>query len=279
MLKRTITALILAAVFIPICYFSYTPVWPIVMSLLSLFAAYEMLDCVGLKKNAAVAVPSYLVGAIVPLLPLLMGGDQDHCVAEISFAIFVVYLIVLYILVVFSPGKLDYMNAACGFMGVFYTTVCFTCLVLLRGMGNTLYLLVFIGPWTSDIFAYLCGRFFGKHKLIPEVSPKKTVEGSIGGILFTSVAFVAYAIVMWKVKSLAAFPNLILFAVVGALISLIGQIGDLTASAIKRRFNIKDYGFIFPGHGGVLDRFDSVLLAAPAMYILAELPLFSSILL
>jgi len=119
---------------------------------------------------------------------------------------------------------------------------------------------------------------FGKHKLIPEVSPKKTVEGSIGGIIFAAIAFVLYAVIIWKMNESAEMPNLIVFAAAGAIVSVISQIGDLSASVIKRRFGVKDYGFLFPGHGGVLDRFDSVLLTAPVLYILTCLPFFGGLL-
>lgn len=274
MLKRTITAVIAVAVFIPICIFSDTFIWPAVMSILSLIAAYEMLGCIGVRKSIPAAVPSYIVGLLLPLIPLF----TDESAVEISCAVCMMYLIVLFTVVVFSRGKIDFMNAACVFTGIFYTAATFACLVLLREVGNTIYLLVFIGPWTSDTFAYLCGRMFGKHKLIPEVSPKKTVEGSIGGIIFAAIAFVVYAVIVWKMNDGSEMPNLIMFAAAGAIVSVISQIGDLSASVIKRRFGVKDYGFLFPGHGGVLDRFDSVLLTAPVLYILTCLPFFGGLL-
>ena len=275
MLKRTITAIVAVAVFIPICIFSDTFVWPAAMALLSLIAAYGMLGCVGMRKSIPVAVPSYVIGALLPLIPLFSGESS----VEISFAVCILYLIVLFTVVVFSRGKIDFTNAASAFMGIFYAAVSFTCLVLLREAGDTIYLLVFIGPWTSDTFAYLCGRMFGKHKLIPEVSPKKTVEGSIGGIVFAALAFVLYAVIIWQTSDMYEMPNLLVFAAAGAVVSVISQIGDLSASVIKRRFGVKDYGFLFPGHGGVLDRFDSVLLTAPVLFILTELPFFGGLLL
>ena len=274
MLKRTVTAIVAVAVFIPICIFSDTFIWPAAMAILSLIAAYEMLGCVGMRKSLPVAIPSYIIGLFLPLIPLF----TDESSVEMSCAVCMMYLIVLFAVVVFSRGKIDFMNASCAFTGIFYTAAAFTCLVLLREVGNTIYLLVFIGPWTSDTFAYLCGRMFGKHKLIPEVSPKKTVEGSIGGILFAAAAFVLYAVIVWKMNESSEMPNLLVFAAAGAIISVISQIGDLSASVIKRRFGVKDYGFLFPGHGGVLDRFDSVLLTAPVLYILTCLPFFSGLL-
>ena len=144
--------------------------------------------------------------------------------------------------------------------------------------GKYIYLLVFIGPWVSDTFAYFCGRLFGRHKLIPEVSPKKTVEGSIGGILFTALGCVIYGVIINTMLDSPVSLTYGSLAVTGAIVSVISQIGDLAASLIKRNYGIKDYGFIFPGHGGVLDRFDSVLLTAPILLIVSSLLIDSNIL-
>ncbi len=274
MLKRTITAVAALAVFIPILYFSDTIVFPAAMAILSLAAAYEMVSCVGLKNNYWIAVPSYLTGILLPLIPRLTDTPLP-----LVFAVCIVYMIIVFAAAVFSRGKTDFTIAASAFTGVFYVTVSFTAIVLLRDAGKYFYLLVFIGPWVSDTFAYLCGRMFGKHKLIPEVSPKKTVEGSIGGIVFAAVSYVVYAILIVNFFDTTANPNYLVMALAGAVVSVISQIGDLSASVIKRRFGIKDYGWIFPGHGGVMDRFDSVILTAPVLYILSQIPAFSGILL
>ena len=126
-----------------------------------------------------------------------------------------------------------------------------------------IYLLVFIGAWITDTFAYFVGRVAGRHKLIPDISPKKTVEGSIGGIVFCVAAFVGFAFIIgieyigvgWLILS-------------GVIVSVVSQIGDLSMSAIKREHGIKDYGRVFPGHGGVLDRFDSVLAVSSVMTVI-----------
>ncbi len=268
MLKRTITAVVLAAVFIPVVIFSGTVAFPIVMAVLSVVAAYEMLACVGLGKNAAVSVPSYIFAAAAPFVPYFCGTAAK----DILFASAVVFLVVIFAVTVFSRGKLDYTLSASAFTGIFYIALAFASIVLLRGEGQFLWLLVFIGPWLSDIFAYLVGRLLGKHKLIPEVSPKKTVEGSVGGIVFASAGFVLYAFLVKTFFDTSLTPNYIVLAVSGAVVSVISQIGDLSASVIKRRFGVKDYGWLFPGHGGVMDRFDSVLLTAPIIYIISQIP-------
>ena len=137
-----------------------------------------------------------------------------------------------------------------------------------------IYLLAFVGAWVPDTFAYFTGCLFGKHKLIPDVSPKKTVEGAIGGIVFCTIAFVVFALVYNRlllsdptqvnampVESFRALP-VWLMAIVGVLSAVVSMIGDLSMSVIKRHYGVKDYGKILPGHGGFLDRFDSVLAVA-----------------
>jgi len=128
---------------------------------------------------------------------------------------------------------------------------------------------VFIGAWVTDTFAYFTGMLLGKHKLIPDVSPKKTVEGSIGGTLFCAVAFVVFGVITntW----FGTDANFLLLAIGGVFIAVIAQIGDLIMSVIKRHYGIKDYGKIFPGHGGMLDRFDSVLIVSLGLAVMCML--------
>ena len=138
---------------------------------------------------------------------------------------------------------------------------------LLRYMNNGVYLfgMVFIGAWVSDSMAYFTGRLIGKHKLAPTLSPKKTIEGSIGGIVFTVAAFVLYGLIIEGVSDLSA--NYLLLAIMGGVLSAVSQIGDLWASLIKREYGIKDYSKMLPGHGGVMDRFDSVLSISTILMI------------
>ena len=274
MLKRTITAIVAIAVFFPFLYFSDTFMLPLAMSILGLAAAYEMVGCVGLRKNVWIAVPSYLTAIVLPQISLL----TDEPMTPV-FAVCMIFMISVFAATVFSRGKLDFTIAASAFTGVFYVTVAFTSIVWLRGIGKYFYLLVFVGPWVSDTFAYICGRLFGKHKLIPEVSPKKTVEGAVGGIVFAGISYIIYALIIRNFFDSSVMPNYLVMMIAGMIVAVISQIGDLIASVIKRRFGIKDYGWVFPGHGGVLDRFDSVILTAPVLYILSQIPAFSGILL
>jgi len=268
MIKRTITAVIALCCFIPVLYFSHTPAFPIAMTALAVVATYEMLNCVGARKELRFAVPSYIV-ALCPLLPYISFTVTKTEPYPMLCAALAVYLIYLFTVTVFAKGKVRFEHTAVVFTSILYVAISFSSLVALRYIngGKYIYLLTFLGPWVSDTFAYFCGRLFGKHKLIPEVSPKKTVEGSIGGILFTAIGFVVYGMIVNKISNGEMNLNLLPMALTGMIVSVISQIGDLSASLIKRNYGIKDYGFIFPGHGGVLDRFDSVLLTAPVLLI------------
>ena len=136
--------------------------------------------------------------------------------------------------------------------------------------GEYIYLIVFIGAWMTDTFAYFSGVLFGrggKHKLIPDVSPKKTVEGAIGGTVFCIAFFIGYGALL---NHLTQYDiSLVLLAFAGLLSAFVSMIGDLSMSVIKRTYGIKDYGKILPGHGGVMDRFDSVMAVSTILLILS----------
>ena len=132
--------------------------------------------------------------------------------------------------------------------------------------GEYLIWLIFIGAFLADTGAYFVGIFFGRHKLCPEISPKKTVEGAFGGVLGGVVFYIVYGLILkYAFNFSVRFASL---ALMGVIISVISEIGDLSASIIKRHYGIKDYGTLFPGHGGILDRCDSVIMVAPAVYLL-----------
>jgi phosphatidate cytidylyltransferase len=128
-------------------------------------------------------------------------------------------------------------------------------------------MLVFIVAWMCDACAYLIGSLFGKHKLIPEISPKKTVEGAIGGVVFGAISFIVYGFILdsFIPNMVVNYPFLALF---GTVLALVSQIGDLVASLLKREYGAKDYGNILPGHGGIVDRFDSILAISTVLLML-----------
>lgn len=258
MLKRVITGVVAILILLPVLFFSNTVVFPIAISLISLVSLYELFHCMHVEKRVAVVIPLYAFSIVAPfLMRYLADGIQFALIAFISAALYVIYL---FALVVWSHGKLPFGEAAAVFAASLYVLAAMSAITYIRDFpqgGKYIYLLIFLGAWVTDTFAYFTGFLFGKHKLIPDVSPKKTIEGSIGGTLFCALSFVAFGWILDVFFEQNA--NLVFLFVSGILIALISQIGDLIMSVIKRHYGIKDFGKIFPGHGGMLDRFDSIL--------------------
>lgn len=266
MKQRVITAVIMVAVMIPFFIFSDTVAFPILAAFLAAVGMLEMQRCIGSLKHYAVSIPSIVVAAGMPFL-VRYAGD-----GAIGYVFFVCFALIAYTFAVsvFSKHRFTVDTAAfSGSTGV-YISFGFSALVLLRDLdhGQYIYFLAFIIPWVTDTFAYFCGRAFGKHKLIPDVSPKKTVEGSVGGTVCAVLITLLYGFVIGSLTDVA--PNYIALALVTLVVSLASQCGDLIMSLVKRRFGIKDYGKLFPGHGGVLDRFDSVICVSPFIYFMTE---------
>ena len=261
MKQRILTAAVMLAVFIPILIFSHLVVYPLAMAILAAIATLELLRCLGLHRDPLLAVAASLPAAL-SLLAFWADSPVAH-LASIAAAFFLLALY-LFATAVFRPGRVTY-GALMGILGGgFYIAVAFSAMVLLRGMagGAYLFLLPFVGAWVTDTFAYFTGRFLGKHKLAPVISPKKTVEGSVGGIVAAVLVFVLYGLIL---RRGGYVPSYWALAMAGLLLSVVSQIGDLALSAVKREYGVKDYGRLFPGHGGVLDRFDSVIATAPLL--------------
>ena len=261
MLKRILTGIVaFCFVLVPVLLFADTAALPIGIAVFAMIATYEILHCVGLHKNLWLSAPMYLMSAAVPFgLRYLADG-----ILSLIPAVICLPLLISLAVAVFSHGKADIRDVSSAFVLWLYTIVGFMSLIYMHDFitgGRYFYLLAFIGAWVTDTFAYFTGMLLGKHKLIPDVSPKKTVEGAVGGIVFCVLAFVGFGLLynnLWLLEGDTPLP-LWLMATVGLLVSLVSQIGDLSLSLLKRKYGIKDFGKIFPGHGGVMDRFDSVL--------------------
>ncbi|MBQ7398082.1 MAG: phosphatidate cytidylyltransferase [Clostridia bacterium] len=270
MLKRIITAVVAIAIFLPVLYFSETIVFPIVMALLSLIGCFEMLRCTELIKKYALSVPMLGLSLALPLLPYWYDSATVEHVCLMALIVLALYL---FTIMTFSRGKITLANVGSAYLSCFYIIVAFMALSLLRyrvAAGEYVYLICFIGAWVTDTFAYFSGFLFGKHKLIPDVSPKKTIEGSVGGTLFCVLAMVGYGWIVQLVSGGSVTANYLTLAVSGLFIAVVAQVGDLLMSAVKRTYGIKDYGKLFPGHGGVLDRFDSVLAVALVLIVISS---------
>ncbi len=260
MKTRILTAAVMLAIFLPVLWFSDFVVYPIVMALLAAIGICELLACLGLLRDPFLSVPAALLSAAMPILAYFAETPLGH-LGILAAAAFL-FALYLFGVAVFRPGKLALGQLMSVLGGTFYLAVAFSSTVLLRGLvgGEYLFLLPFIGSWVTDTFAYFTGRLLGRHKLAPVISPKKTVEGSLGGILFAVLAFVIFGLI---VAGRGLTPSYFALVLLGLAVSVVSQIGDLALSAIKREYGIKDYSRLFPGHGGVLDRFDSVIATAP----------------
>ncbi len=270
MLTRILTGVVAFLIFLPFLIFSDTIAFPIAMAVCAVISTYEMIRCTGLGKKHHITIPLCLCAAAIPLCMRL------NVIGTFIIAPVVCLVLMLYILAVtiFSHGKVTIPHAMTALGVSLYIIAAFACMVFMRdipaisGYGEYMYLLVFIGAWVPDTFAYFTGRLFGKHKLIPDVSPKKTVEGAIGGTVFCVLAFVIFAVVCNEFFGCKCDEpcdhalSIPLMALLGLLAAVVSMIGDLSMSVIKRHFGVKDYGRILPGHGGFLDRFDSVLAVA-----------------
>ena len=266
MKTRLITAAIAIAVFLPFLFWSDTFATVIMACVLSLVAEYEMLNCIGILKKATVSVPAFIVAFLLPFGVRFFESGEKF----VEYAFFLLFAFLFYVMLAAIVKTITLEESAIAGIWTIYISFAFSSLILLRDLNNGafLYILVFLIPWMSDAFAYFIGVKFGKHKLAPEVSPKKSVEGSIAGIVFGTLAAVGYGFGVEKTYGVE--PSYLALLVLGLIVSIFSQCGDLAASLVKRRFGIKDYGSIFPGHGGVIDRFDSVMPAAPFMYILCS---------
>ena len=231
---------------------------------ISLIGMYELLRVIHVERSA-LSVGAY-TGAILYYLLLLISLDQY------AMPLALLVLVMLFAVYVFTFPKYDIASVAITFFSLFYVTVMLSCIYRIRMLEDGAYMivLVFLSAWGNDTLAYCAGRLFGKHKMSPVLSPKKTVEGAVGGVVGAGLLGAIYG---WIAGNfITAEYNLVpVFALVCAVGGLISIVGDLGASAIKRNYEIKDYSNLIPGHGGILDRFDSIIFTAPIIYYLLVL--------
>ena len=261
MKQRVITAIVLVLIAIPVCIFSNTLVFPIAMAFIGFMGVYEMLGCMGMRKKHFISVPLYAFSLIAPFCVRycreVIRNNSDFVI--IALLCYALYLLGAWVFSYEKDQKVDMNPIIASSFICLYIIGATSSIVVIRDVpfGQFYWYFIFIGAWVTDTFAYFTGMLFGKHKLIPNVSPKKTVEGAIGGTLFCVAFFVGYGAIVNHFTDSNISLTLLGFA--GLLSAIVSMIGDLSMSVIKRTYGIKDYGKIFPGHGGVLDRFDSIL--------------------
>ena len=185
--------------------------------------------------------------------------------AEYLDVFIIAYLMVILAVYVFTYPKYKTEQMLAVFFGVFYVAVMLSYVYQTRMLTAGAYIvwLIFLCSWGCDTCAYCVGMLIGKHKMAPVLSPKKSIEGAVGGVVGAALLGVIYAA--------ATHGAMLEYAVICGVGALISMVGDLAASAIKRNHEIKDYGKLIPGHGGILDRFDSVIFTAPVIYYLAKM--------
>ena len=223
-------------------------------------------------RNPVYKLPGILLGWLLSLVPLIASRWQSMTLSEFTLTLILLALF-LYALLTKRSLAEAIPALAITMFGIVYVSWLFGHLVLLRGLSNgkefVFYLLLVV--WAGDTGAYYTGKSLGRHKLAPVISPKKTIEGAIGGILASVLAsFIAKWIVIgtWTFLPLLTYRDCI---ILGILLAIVAQLGDLCESMLKRAVNVKDSGTLLPGHGGILDRVDGVLFAAPVLYYYAIL--------
>lgn len=253
---RTVTAIIALIIFLPILivggqvlmYFSFV---------LALIALKELLN---MNKIRIISIPGII--SALALIIIMLPQDLGQWVQAVQLKGLIIMSFVILSYTVMSKNRFSFIDAAFCLMSVAYVGIGFMYLYETREAGLAYILFAFLVVWTTDTGAYLFGRSFGKHKLWPVISPNKTIEGFIGGVLSSLlVPFIMHFFVDFSI-------NIWLMLIVTIILSMFGQLGDLVESGLKRHFGVKDSGKILPGHGGILDRFDSFMFVLPLLNIL-----------
>lgn len=231
----------------------------LVISCIGMFELYRVFQV----EKSLLAVIGYLAAVVF------------YCQLKWNFLpdilmLFLGFMILLMFIYVFSYPRYKADQVMAVFFGMFYVAVMLSYVYQIRMLERGVYLafLVFLCSWGCDTCAYCVGVLIGKHKMSPQLSPKKSIEGAVGGVLGSALLTPLYCFIFRKPMALSG-SDIGILALIAAIAGLISMVGDLTASAIKRNYDIKDYGHLIPGHGGILDRFDSMIITAPIIYFLA----------
>lgn len=271
MKTRVISSLVGLAILAVVAVFFDTLLLNVVIGIINLLAVFELLNATGVIKHRVLTALAILLSLVIPFA---RAGYVRSMMMETVFIIILLFFITM----LRGHESMRIEHLAMAFFFSTFVPVFFSCAVYLREdfgpASGGFYLLLALGSaWLCDTGAYFVGLRFGKHKLAPKISPKKTIEGAVGGLVTSTVLMLVLAWVYSLVLGQLGSPMIMrygLIACVTPVCSVIGMLGDLSASAIKRNFGVKDFGHIMPGHGGILDRFDSVLFTLPTVYILAR---------
>lgn len=250
---RTLSAVVALAIFVPFIILG-GPYFAFAIFVLAMVGLYEIARMKDIPYFNAIGLIASLALTLVVLPPHYMIKPIETINSQFLFYLCGMALLVL---TIHQYKKFTFESAAVLMFASLYVGFGFRFMILIRDMGIDTLMYLCIVIWATDVGAYLVGRFFGKHKLAPEVSPNKTIEGAIGGIVIAMLIGVSYVRIF--TPDLGNTRHVWLLSI---LLSIVGQCGDLVESALKRHFGVKDSGNFMPGHGGVLDRFDSLIFAS-----------------
>lgn len=262
-IKRVTSALLGFPLVVIILTFGNKYIVDIFLAVIAMLGMQEYFNAIS-KDSKPVRWLGYLLCIFIAFIHIIPVYMQ---ISRVIMMAIPTILLILFAQVILTNMKTNFKDIAYTFFGIAYIIGCISFIALLRGLenGRILVWYAIIAAWGTDTFAYLIGKKFGKHKL-SKISPKKSIEGAVAGTIGATVIALVYTLVMNNVYNLEYSYILILITTV--ILSIIGQIGDFAASTIKRYVNVKDYSNLIPGHGGMLDRIDSLMFLAPFAYII-----------
>ncbi|OCA83807.1 phosphatidate cytidylyltransferase [Pseudobacillus wudalianchiensis] len=259
MKQRIITAVIAAAAFLPVVLYGG---WPFII-LAYVMAIIGLIEALKMKKIAPASMPGLL--SILLLCIVLMPERLTNTIEQLGYdklQLVALFVLLLLAYTVISKNRFHFEEAGFTVLAAMYVGFGFYYFIETREAGAVFVFFALLITWATDSGAYFVGRSLGKRKLWPEISPKKTVEGSIGGVV---IAIVVALIMALLTDMNIPLPKLLIAT---AVLSVFGQLGDLAESALKRHYGVKDSGTLLPGHGGILDRTDSWLFVFPLVHLL-----------
>lgn len=265
MIKRTVAGVI-GAVLVCVAI-SFNQTYPIILNILvaiaCVLAMYELFSAMGILNMHFLTIPTFLFTISMPLL----GNGLNFQI------LWYIYTLFVFCFMLYFKNTINFRHIASVYTMSLVITFSLGSFIMARDIGGkygTFYIiLILVVAWMTDTGAYFCGSFFGKHKLCPSISPQKTVEGAIGGVIVSVIsAFLVCFIFKSFIFSETVYINYYLITIIGVLGAIISMIGDLSFSLVKRSCHIKDFGNFLPGHGGILDRLDSVIFLSPFIYFL-----------
>ena len=269
MLVRTVAGILLVPAYLGILVFFPVSAMSVAFSVLLMVAVYELLRATGvIQRNRCVVVFAMIAAACVPLLFRLGWGELGLRIALMGLTC------ALFLVGILSYGRkseLKVEDILYALLGGIMIPAFFSALIQIRMMENGRYLVLIpvVSSVLTDVGAYFVGVLFGRHKGITKVSPNKSAEGFIGGIVAGGLFMLAYGMLLRHCFSVSVhMPHMAIYGLLGSVVTMLG---DLAFSLIKRQHGIKDYGHLIPGHGGILDRFDSLIFTAPVAYIMIRL--------